>query len=362
MTSEPPTVTSAPAQETEHTFWPIGPRTLAEFQGHHLLAAKLAARLGVVHRGWSGSLSEKVILKMCRSFFGLRGLDPETAWGLLIGNFLTRHGTRGRNRVHWIWGDNLPAHVTHREAALFTIHQPMELWSEATRADLAKCGGVITMAQRECDWLRATFPHLKSAFIPHGVDTEFWRPAPEMVQDRPRQICVIGRYLRNFDMLTQVSSALLRSEPDLVIHWLVNPDFAVDPRLAATLPAERFSLVRNLSATELRAMYQRSWLFFTPYENVTASNAIVEAMACGVPIFTTRVGGMESYVENAGVLVPNNANERMISVIRECLASRSRREELSKAAREVALRRFSWPTVVEQHIAFYRSLDVVGNA
>lgn len=335
--------------------WPIGPRRLAEFQGHNLLAAKLSARLGVKHHGWDGSFAQRLILKVCRGPLRLHGLDPDVAWGLLIGDRLVRNGAHGRNRVHWIWGDRLPERTRHPEAAVFTLHQPLELWSDASRAAMPRCGGVLAMAQRECDHLRALHPELHVEFIPHGVDTDYWHPQPKAVRNRPKQICAVGRYLRNFDMLVRVSAKLLAAESDLVIRWLVNPDFVLPPELTASLPPERFQIVRDLSSAELRQFYQESWLFFTPYGNVTASNAIVEAMACGIPVFTTRVGGMESYAQAAGVLVKDNDDSAMLAAIRECLHSRARRDAVSAAAREVAVRDFSWPVVVDRHIAFYRA-------
>lgn len=338
--------------------WPIGPRQHSDVQGHHLLAAKLAARLGVVHRGWDGSFLQRLVLKVCRRPMRLRGVDPDVAWGLLVGDRLTRRGVRGRDRVHWIWGDYLPERARHPEAAVFSVHQPLELWSEAQRGALPRCGGVLAMSQRECDHLRALHPDLHVDFIPLGVDTDYWHPAPDAVRERPKQICVVGRYLRNFEMLVRVSAALLASQRDVVIRWLVNPDFVMPPELEASLPPERFQVVRHLSSAELRQFYQESWLFFTPYGNVTASNAIVETMACGLPIFTTRVGGMESYVRDAGVLVPDNDDAAMLSAIRECLHSRARRDELSAGVRALAVQHLDWRVVVERHIAFYRGLTV----
>lgn len=337
--------------------WPIGPRNHSDVQGHHVLAAKLAARLGVPHRGWSGSIFQRLVLKLCRGPFRLHGIDPDAAWGLLIGNHLTRRGAHGRDRVHWIWGDYLPERARNPESAVFSIHQPLELWTDAQRAAFSRCGGVLAMAQRECDFLRAQHPRLHVDFIPLGVDTEYWHPAPEAVRDRPKQICAVGRYLRNFDMLVRVSARLLATESDVAIRWLVNPDFVMPPELAASLPPERFQVVRHLSSAELRQFYQESWLFFTPYGNVTASNAIVETMACGIPIFSTRVGGMESYVRDAGVLVEDNDDDAMLAAIRACLHSRTHRDALSAAVRALAVQHLAWPVVVERHVAFYRGLS-----
>jgi glycosyltransferase involved in cell wall biosynthesis len=190
------------------------------------------------------------------------------------------------------------------------------------------------MAERECHEIRKRFPRLPCVFIPHGIDVNFWRPIIGPVQ---RQICAIGRYMRNFDMLLRVAHVLLERHPELTFRWLVNPDFKLSPAIKAMLPGDRFEVMRNLSAHELHRLYVESWLFFTPYDNITASNAIVEAMASGTPVFTTRVGGMPSYAGDGAItMVDNNDDAAMVAEITRCLASKEIQAELSARARRHA--------------------------
>jgi glycosyltransferase involved in cell wall biosynthesis len=67
---------------------------------------------------------------------------------------------------------------------------------------------------------------------------------------------------------------------------------------------------------------------------------------------------MESYVRDAGVLVPDNDDAAMLAAIRECLHSRARRDKLSAAVRALAVQHLDWRVVVERHIEFYRRLTV----
>lgn len=333
--------------------WIVTHRQFADHQGHNLLARYLGAR-SVRLAGWTGSLAQRLLARLLRRRPGGRRLNPALAYHLHLANQLSRRAQVRGEFIHLIWGDDLIEHLTHPGRCIVTLHQPYELWTEATWRQLARCAGVVCMAGRECEQVRQRLPWVPAVFIPHGIDIDFWRPAatPPL-----RQICIVGRYLRNFPMLLRVSQQLLQRYPDLTIRWLVNPDFQLSPELAHGLPPERFELVRDLSAAQLHQFYAESWLCFIPYDNVTASNAIVEAMASGIPVFTTQVGGMASYAgDGALTMVANNADEAMLDALTRCLDSAEVRARQSARVRSHAESHFSWPRIVSAHEDYYARL------
>ena len=281
-------------------------------------------------------------------------MSPALAYHVYLANKLSRLPRARVGLLHLIWGDEFIGHLKHPERIVLTLHQPFELWSETTWRQIARCAGVICMAERECQEIRRRSPDTSCVFIHHGIDVDFWRP---VTQPPRRQVCAVGRYMRNFDMLFRVSQALLARHPDVTIRWLVNPDFQLSPELVRALPPERFELVRNLSAAELHRFYAESWLFFTPYNNVTASNAIVESMASGTPVFTTRVGGMASYAgADAITMVSNDDDDAMLTALTHCLDSAEVRASQATRGRQHAETHFSWPRVVLAHEEYYKSL------
>ena len=48
----------------------------------------------------------------------------------------------------------------------------------------------------------------------------------------------------------------------------------------------------------LRALYHLSDLFFLPFVDAVANNAIVESIACGVPVVVSDVGSLRDYVDH----------------------------------------------------------------
>jgi len=93
---------------------------------------------------------------------------------------------------------------------------------------------------------------------------------------------------------------------------------------------------------------------FMPYDNVTASNSVCEALGCGLPLFTTRVGGMESYARGGVVLFENNDDDAACAAVLRCLAEPAWRDELSAQGRAAAVQHLDWNRVAAQVDEFYR--------
>lgn len=326
----------------------IGPAPSSLSQGHNLLSHYLSLS-GWQVAGWNGTLWQRFVVRLLR----LTGRYPGRSPAQLYHIFLTRWHA-GNGLIHLVWGDQIIECIDQLGRCILTLHQPNENWSEARWEKVGKCAGVICMAERECAAIRRRHPHLPCTFIPHGVDTDFWRPLPLAPE---RQVCAVGRHLRNFEMLLRVARILLDRHQDLDFHWVVNPDFKLSADLQHLLPPERFHILQNLSAEELHHLYAESWLFCTPYSNVAGSNSIVEAMASGVPIFTTRVGGMASYAGDRIItLVEDNDDAALADAVSRCLGSPELRADLASRSREHAVKYFSWPVVVAAHETFYRQI------
>jgi glycogen(starch) synthase len=95
----------------------------------------------------------------------------------------------------------------------------------------------------------------------------------------------------------------------------------------------------SLSDDELRSAYQRSSVALFALTDATASNAVLEALASGLPIAATDVGGIRDYLDDeSAVLCPVGDGRALGDAIGVLLADPAEAERRARAARERSLR------------------------
>jgi glycosyltransferase involved in cell wall biosynthesis len=107
----------------------------------------------------------------------------------------------------------------------------------------------------------------------------------------------------------------------------------------------------------LLAMYQQAHLLLLPLNDCTANNAVLESMACGLPIFSTEVGSIRDYVDDrCARLAPLHDAEGLVDALIQVDDDRDLLRGMSLAARAKA-DQFAWPRVAERMMGFYRQIQ-----
>ena len=269
-----------------------------------------------------------------------------TEWGTLL------HMARHRNRLyHVLYGDTdlwllRRANRLNGNHLVASFHEPAGHLRELRVVDRVcrYLDAVILVSETQ----RAYFEEFVAAerifVVPHGVDTEFFRPA-QTTGAQPHCITV-GSHLRDF--------ATLKEAMQLV--WQVNPRVrftAVGTRsdeksMFPPLQDERVQFVDGIGDDELLQAYRRASVAVFSFEAATANNAILEAMATGLPVVATDTGGIGEYVTpECGILCPPLDSEAMAAAIlcildaphlQQSLAAGSRQRALKLDFRHVAVR------------------------
>lgn len=103
--------------------------------------------------------------------------------------------------------------------------------------------------------------------------------------------------------------------------------------------------VKHLSYAQIHRAFQTADLFFLPSRTTHTweeqyGMALIEAMACGLPIVTTRSGAIPEVVGEAGVLVPEQCPDRMSKAISDLLSDPVHHRNFARLARARALERY----------------------
>jgi len=117
----------------------------------------------------------------------------------------------------------------------------------------------------------------------------------------------------------------------------------------AWLPGERADIPALMAAMDI---------FVLPSLGEGISNTILEAMATGLPVIATRVGGNPELVQEGvtGRLVPPMDSEALAQALLHYARDADRRHAHGRAAREIIDRQFSIPAMVQGYLSVYDRL------
>jgi glycosyltransferase involved in cell wall biosynthesis len=214
---------------------------------------------------------------------------------------------------------------------------------------LRSLDGVILVSESQRPYFSQLLPADRIFVVPHGVDTEFFHPGKPAVRE---PLCLtIGGHLRDFDTLGRAIDRVSRELPRArfmavgVEHGHIGPRFA-HPRV---------EFLHGITDEHLRDLYQRASLAVFALKQSTANNSLLEAMACGLPVVATDVGGVHEYLGDGGILCPPLDPDAMADAMLCILQDRAFAAQLGVTARRIALQ-FDYRLVAEQHAQVYAKI------
>ncbi len=206
---------------------------------------------------------------------------------------------------------------------------------------------IILMSSEQRTFFEDVVDPDKISVILHGIDTDFYKPDQAKRQDGKFMCVTVGHWLRDYDSLEMVAASLLDR---------TSVEFHIVSNVQLRHRLKNVFIHRNIADAELLNLYQKANLLFMPFKDATANNAILEGMACGMPILTTDLIATREYAASAGSFF---VKQNDIDDFRQCIIALSsdpdRCDQLAKRSRERALE-LSWPAIARQYESLYRSL------
>jgi glycosyltransferase involved in cell wall biosynthesis len=239
-----------------------------------------------------------------------------------------------------------------------TINQPLPFWTPEKLDLLRKAPSAIVLCDQHREDFSPYIPTEKIQVAHHGVETDFFKPL-EGENSGPQHLICVGHWLRNIKMFGRLMPRILDHFPNVIFDCVVPAFVRKGPAYELLLnhPAVRWH--QGLSDEQLRALYQNAAAMLMPMDDSGANNAILEALACGVPVITTDVGGIRSY--GGGTVFPlvaNNDDDACLALVDRYLSDESYRRETGEACRTYAVSQLDWKVVAAEFANAYRVLGL----
>ena len=194
----------------------------------------------------------------------------------------------------------------------------------------------------------------KIDLIYNGIDLERYTNKSD-IKISPKQIIAVGRLskIKGFDLLIQAVAAI-KTPCQLVIAG-DGPEKENLENLAKMLGIEKKVIFTGrLEKQQLIHFYQESSIFCMSSYNEGMSNAMLEAIACGLPVVTTQVGGAAELVKGNGVIVPCGDSFALQSALETLLTDSQRLKQCSERSLQIASE-FSWEIIANNFINLLQS-------
>ena len=213
-------------------------------------------------------------------------------------------------------------------------------------------------------------PRSKIRVVPNGVDTDRFHPGPDDGALRRLAIGngpVIGHVARlapvkNQALLIEAFADVRRhiSDAQLVIVGDGPEREALRQRVEHLKLAGAVHLVGE--QRDVPSLLRAFDVFALPSKAEGTSMSVLEAMASGVPVVASAVGGTPALLDDGGcgVLVPPNDTTALSTALTSLLGDAERRHRLAAAARARAVDVYAEERVVERYAALYD--EAVGRA
>lgn len=233
-----------------------------------------------------------------------------------------------------------------------TFHKPPEILKQTIPNPIAlqKLDAAIAVGINQVDFLKDWLQIDDVAYIPHGVDTQFF--VPDIYNKKRNTLLFVGQHLRDFETFNKTVPTLAEKVKDLKVNVVIHPAYK-----DKILPHSCVNILTGVKDEQLRLLYQEASLLYLPMLDSTACNSLLEAMACGLPIITSKVGGNEIYLKDTSNVLCESGNVgKFIDETVALLQDESRLEAIGKTSRKKALE-LEWSNIAKDVQGFYKKLN-----
>jgi glycosyltransferase involved in cell wall biosynthesis len=225
-------------------------------------------------------------------------------------------------------------------------------------------GVVATSGHEAGELTRLGVRRSRTSVVPWGVDPHLFTPnGPATARTGRLRVLVAGDLAPQDGIDDLIIALTVVSGTELVVAGgparrllTGNAEYerlrALAARYAVT---DRVSLIGRVPRPEMPALIRSADVVACPQRRASFGVVALEAMACGVPVVASAVGGLADSVVHqvTGLLVPPRNPSLLARALRALLGDELRRQELGAAGHDRVTMRYAWDRVVLDVVQAY---------
>lgn len=207
------------------------------------------------------------------------------------------------------------------------------------------------------DYARRINPKAKITIIPNGVDTEVYKPLENKEIKTDRTIISVSRLVPKNGLRYLIEALSLIQDPVLKL-WLIGSgpeENNLKELVKEKELSERVEFKGSLPPRESAELLKKANLFVRPSLSEGLGTAFLEAMACGVPIIGTPVGGIPDFLKDreTGIMARPADAKDLAEKIDLVLSDAELRQKITKNGWELVLEKYTWPKIAADFKEIY---------
>lgn len=251
--------------------------------------------------------------------------------------------------------------------AISHIHRRVRGFKKQWQAVFRRADRIQAISNFLADWARSEGATCPIDVVPNGVDlTKFQISNSKSQINSNPQITIIttSRLVpkNGIDILIRAVAELKPQIPNIKYQIQIlgsGPEEKKLKRLASELKInDRIEFLGNVNPDEVPKYLSQADIFVRPSRSEGLGSSFLEAMAAGLPIVATKVGGIPEFLKDyeTGLFVKMDDPADVAEKISKLLADKALRKTLGEKGQRLVQEKYSWDKVALQMDKIFSSL------
>jgi glycosyltransferase involved in cell wall biosynthesis len=248
-----------------------------------------------------------------------------------------------------------------------------QIYKWAARVTARHCTHFIATSELMKSWWHWTgVTPERATLVPLGIDTQLFRAIPDAraalgISETQPMVLYVARLSREngLDVALKAMAILRKRNPAVVLHVVGDgPEREPYQQLCTSLGIEQHVVWHGwIDLYQLPLYYSAADLLVFPGFSGGTPRVILQAMACGLPVVASAIGGIVDHIEHevSGLLFPSGQSNMLVEQIQRVLNDLPAARSIARVGQQYVLNNLSWEVLIEQIEAVYRQIAPPGS-